>query len=49
MDERNSAEESAGGTGVHGITMFSDLTTEEFRSNYLGKWNCRLLIDGSVY
>jgi hypothetical protein len=34
-DERNSAEELASGAAVHGITMFSDITSEEFSKIYL--------------
>lgn len=36
VDERNSLELAAGGTGCHGITKFADMSDEEFRSNFLG-------------
>ena len=36
VDERNSAEEAAGGTGQHGITKFADLSDADFRKHYLG-------------
>ena len=36
VDERNSNEQSKGGSAVHGITAFSDLSTDEFKSIYLG-------------
>ena len=32
IDLRNAAERSAGGSAVHGITQFSDMTQEEFES-----------------
>lgn len=35
IDERNTAEKMAGGSAVHGITKFSDLTQEEFSELYL--------------
>lgn len=35
-DERNMEEIKAGGNPVHGITRFSDLSAEEFRSRFLG-------------
>jgi C1A family cysteine protease len=35
-DERNQAEFAAGGSAIHGITKFSDLTAEEFRTRFLG-------------
>ena len=34
-DDRNAKESLAGGTAVHGVTRFSDLTTEEFSTVYL--------------
>jgi C1A family cysteine protease len=34
-DERNAAERAAGGSAVHGITHFSDLSQAEFESRYL--------------
>lgn len=36
VDERNEEEESAGGTAVHGITLFADLSSDDFKSNFLG-------------
>jgi Cathepsin propeptide inhibitor domain (I29) len=36
IDERNEKEREAGGTAIHGITRFADLTPDEFRSQYLG-------------
>mmetsp|Transcript_27708 Transcript_27708/g.61126 ORF Transcript_27708/g.61126 Transcript_27708/m.61126 type:complete len:335 (+) Transcript_27708:34-1038(+) len=35
-DERNQAELAAGGSAVHGITKFSDLSAEEFKARFLG-------------
>lgn len=35
IDERNQAEKLAGGSAVHGITKFSDLSNDEFKSQYL--------------
>jgi C1A family cysteine protease len=34
-DQRNLLEKQSNGTAVHGITKFSDLSTEEFKSHYL--------------
>lgn len=34
-DKRNIEERLAGGSAVHGVTRFSDLTQEEFEANYL--------------
>lgn len=34
-DERNAAEAAGGGSAVHGITKFSDMSQEEFASRYL--------------
>jgi len=34
-EERNAAEKAAGGSAVHGITRFSDLTQEEFSNFFL--------------
>jgi len=36
IDERNEAERKAGGSAVHGINRFSDLTHAEFAGKYLG-------------
>mmetsp|Transcript_81175 Transcript_81175/g.161929 ORF Transcript_81175/g.161929 Transcript_81175/m.161929 type:complete len:267 (-) Transcript_81175:78-878(-) len=35
IDARNKAEVAAGGTAVHGITKFADLSPEEFKARYL--------------
>lgn len=35
IDERNLLEQKAGGSAVHGINKFADLSEEEFRSRYL--------------
>jgi C1A family cysteine protease len=35
-DERNEAERAEGGTAIHGITKFSDLSADEFRNKMLG-------------
>ena len=34
-DARNQAEQKIGGSAIHGITQFSDLTLTEFRETYL--------------
>jgi hypothetical protein len=34
-DARNEAERLNGGTAVHGVTKFSDITPEEFAATYL--------------
>ena len=36
IDARNEQERKAGGTAVHGITQFSDMTPGEFKRHYLG-------------
>ena len=36
VDERNADEKKAGGSAVHGLTIFSDLSTEEFQENFMG-------------
>jgi len=36
IDERNAAEAKAGGSAIHGITRFSDLSLLEFKKKYLG-------------
>mmetsp|Transcript_7399 Transcript_7399/g.10994 ORF Transcript_7399/g.10994 Transcript_7399/m.10994 type:complete len:333 (+) Transcript_7399:106-1104(+) len=36
IDERNENERNANGSATHGITIFSDLTQEEFSNGYLG-------------
>merc|ERR1719453_2806514 len=35
IDERNVNEKAAGGSAIHGITKFSDLSQEEFAKRYL--------------
>jgi cathepsin F len=35
IDTRNANERKAGGTAVHGITKFADMTQEEFKKGYL--------------
>jgi len=40
-DVRNAAESATSGTGVHGITRFSDLTSVEFSSTYLMQTDTR--------
>ena len=35
IDARNEEERKKGGSAVHGITKFSDLTEEEFKQKYL--------------
>ena len=36
VDERNTAEAAASGTATHGVTIFSDLSEDEFKMGYLG-------------
>ena len=36
IDAQNKKERAANGSAVYGITVFSDLSDEEFRSTYLG-------------
>jgi hypothetical protein len=35
-EKRNAAELAVGGTAKHGITLFSDLSQDEFEKNFLG-------------
>ena len=35
IEERNAAERNAGGSAMHGITRFADVTQEEFKARYL--------------
>lgn len=35
-DKRNAAESTSGGTAIHGVTKFSDLSQNEFEQTYLG-------------
>mmetsp|Transcript_25421 Transcript_25421/g.37481 ORF Transcript_25421/g.37481 Transcript_25421/m.37481 type:complete len:347 (+) Transcript_25421:65-1105(+) len=37
IDERNAREAASGGSAVHGITRFSDMTQEEFEETFLDK------------
>lgn len=39
IDERNTAEIANGGSSIHGITKFCDLTQTEFEKNFLGYVN----------
>lgn len=36
VDDRNEKEKKAGGTAVHGVTEFSDLSAKEFKESFLG-------------
>ena len=36
VDSRNTKEQKAGGTAIHGITQFADMSVGEFKKNYLG-------------
>lgn len=36
VDERNEKERAQGGTAIHGVTLFSDLSAKEFKERYLG-------------
>jgi cathepsin F len=36
VDQRNTQERAAGGSAIHGVTIFSDLSEEEFKTNLLG-------------
>ena len=36
VDARNDKERSQGGSAVHGVTLFSDLSSKEFKAQYLG-------------
>jgi cathepsin F len=36
IDERNIKEQENGGSAVHGVTPFSDLSSTEFATKYLG-------------
>jgi hypothetical protein len=47
-DERNEAEEVEGGTAVHGITQFADLSAKEFEDGYLGGGGYEGVIDDSL-
>ena len=38
IDSRNAAEKEAGSSAVHGITIFSDMSEEEFRDMYLSSY-----------
>ena len=43
IDVRNRADKAAGGSAVHGITRFADLTQEEFASMYLDSRTSRYI------
>jgi C1A family cysteine protease len=47
IDERNAAERAAGGSAVHGITRFSDLTATEFKNRYL-RYEPTDMIEGPI-
>ena len=36
VDDRNAIERSTGGSAVYGVTIFSDLSSDEFKAKYLG-------------
>ena len=36
VDERNANEKKSGGSAVHGLTIFADLSPEEFKENFMG-------------
>jgi C1A family cysteine protease len=36
VDDMNDAERAAGGTAVHGVTRFADMSADEFKKNFLG-------------
>jgi len=36
VDERNDSEQEAGGSAVHGVTKFADMTSAEFETIFLG-------------
>jgi hypothetical protein len=36
VDERNANEKKLGGSAVHGLTIFADLSPEEFKENFMG-------------
>jgi cathepsin F len=43
VDQRNAADRAAGGSAVHGITRFADLTQDEFASMYLDSRTSRYI------
>ena len=44
IEERNAAEISAGGTAVHGITKFADMSQEEFEEKFLSTLGSKKLL-----
>ena len=36
VDQRNTQERAAGGSAIHGVTIFSDLSEDEIKTNLLG-------------
>ena len=48
IDERNAVELANGGSAVHGITMFSDMTQADFEDMYLSKLDASKRIGNST-
>jgi C1A family cysteine protease len=47
IDERNADERAVGGSAVHGITRFSDLTATEFKNRYL-RYDSKDKVEGPI-